>query len=324
MVAPHELTLHFGEVSPLDRPMLVIGCWIFWTDTSINVSMSQGKAVVPGPTTVETWHPEAGWRAVDQPFGLPNGKDKWALLDLADDLYAPDARVRLRTSSQIHWDQAFLTNAVASAPHRITRIPPKSADLHYGGFSRLYRPAEDGPHLYDYSHKVTLPVWQDMVGMVTRYGDVTELLTASDDRFAVFTAGDEVTIRFDAGELPELESGWERDFLFYSDGWEKDADRNTVTGDTVGPLPFHAMSAYPYPATEAYPDGAVHRAYLTQYQTRRIGPEAYRQFVKAYRGGEVEPLPWALEPGVKQKQDQMQPQMNPGLLPAGTGTDGHR
>ena len=299
VVDRHALTLHFGDVRHLTRPLLILGCWIFWTDTSINVSMSQGTAVVPGPSVLEVWHPESGWRAVDVPFGLPNGKDKWAVFDLSEHLFAPDARVRLQTESQIYWDQAFLADAAPSSPHRITRLAPRAADLHYGGFNRLYRPTEDGPHLYDYSHKVYLPVWMDMTGMATRYGEVTELLTDSDDRFAIFTGGDEVTIRFDASLLPPLEPGWTRDFLFYSDGWEKDSDRNTVTGDRVEPLPFHAMSAYPYPSSEAYPDDEMHREYLERYNTRRLGPEAFRRFVKDYRGGELPPLPWELEVGVR-------------------------
>jgi hypothetical protein len=299
IVEPHTLTLHFGDVRHLSHPLLVVGCWIFWTDTSINVSLSQGKAVTPRPTSVEVWDPESGWTPLQGPFGLPNGKDKWAVLDLSDALYLPDARLRLRTGSQIYWDQAFLVDAVPALPHRATRLSPASADLHYGGFSRLYRPTADGPHLYDYDDKVFHPVWMDMRGLATRYGDVTELLTATDDRFVIFTGGDEVTIRFNASGLPPIRPGWERSFLFYSDGWEKDSDRNTVTGDTVEPLPFHGMSAYPYPATESYPQDAVHQAYLQEYQTRRIGPEAWRAYVKEYAGGDVPPLPWEMEPGTR-------------------------
>ena len=292
IVAPHALTLYFGEVRGLDHPLLAIGCWIFWTDTSINVSMSQGRAVTPSLPVVEVWHPVSGWQTLDAPFGLPTGKDKWVMLDLGDALYAPDARVRIRTNYQIYWDQAFLTDAAPEAPHRITRLGPRSADLHYGGFSRMYRPSEDGPHLFDYTQRVSLPLWPDMEGMATRYGDVTELLTAADDRYVIMTAGDEVTVRFDAGALPRLRPGWERDFLFLSDGWDKDADKNTVTGDRVGPLPFHAMSAYPYPASETYPDGEAHRVYRARYNTRRIGPEGFRAFVKTYGGAPVPALPW--------------------------------
>ena len=53
-----------------------------------------------------------------------------------------------------------------------------------------------------------------------------------------------------------LKPGWVRDFILYSDGWDKDGDINTLTSQTVEPLPFHGMSAYPYPDTEHYPDDA--------------------------------------------------------------------
>ena len=52
------------------------------------------------------------------------------------------------------------------------------------------------------------------------------------------------------------------------DGWAKDADANTAFSQTVLPLPFHAMSRYPYPAREHYPDDAAHREYLREYLTR--------------------------------------------------------
>jgi hypothetical protein len=39
---------------------------------------------------------------------------------------------------------------------------------------------------------------------------------------------------------------------------------------TVGPLPFHAMTRYPYGSDESYPSDAVHRRYLETYDTRRV------------------------------------------------------
>jgi hypothetical protein len=37
------------------------------------------------------------------------------------------------------------------------------------------------------------------------------------------------------------------------------------------PLPFHAMSAYPYAPPEHYPDSPAHRRYRDEYNTRIIG-----------------------------------------------------
>jgi tetratricopeptide (TPR) repeat protein len=300
IVRPHELTLEFGALEGFDRPLLVLGCWIFWTDTSINVAASQAKMPLAQPPQLEAWNPDhQTWQAVDLPFWLPNGKNKWCVLDVSQVVSPRDARLRLRTSNQIYWDQVFLADAAPMVEHRVTRLTPKHADLHFGGFHRLYRPAPDGPHLYDYAKTTELPLWKTMKGMATRYGNVTDLLTSSDDRLAIFTGGDEVTIRFAADSLPALPSGWVRDFLFYSDGWEKDSDRNTLTGDTVGPLPFHGMSAYPYPVGESYPNDPSHVEYQKNYNTRLIGPDAFRRFVRDFQGTEMGPVPWANEPSVR-------------------------
>jgi hypothetical protein len=194
---------------------------------------------------------------------------------------------------------AFLAEAVAEPDTRVTRLQPTSADLHYGGFAEMVRPTPDAPHLYDYQKKVTLPVWKDMTGFATRYGDVVDLLSKTDDLMVVFTAGDEVTCKFDAGSLPELADGMTRSFFFLSDGWDKDADRNTVTGDTVLPLPFHGMSAYPYPDNESFPDTEAHRRLITESLTRKVGPEAYRDYVRSKRFSErPEGLPWENTKGV--------------------------
>jgi hypothetical protein len=55
----------------------------------------------------------------------------------------------------------------------------------------------------------------------------------------------------------------------YTDGFYKD-DLVDVT-HTVDPMPFHAMSIFPYPATESYPTDADHQAYLSEWNTRVVG-----------------------------------------------------
>jgi len=77
-----------------------------------------------------------------------------------------------------------------------------------------------------------------------------------------------VALLFDASALPAVPAGWKRDFLLLFDGWAKDADANTAYSQTVLPLPFHAMSRYPYPAAEHFPDDPMHAQYLKDYLTR--------------------------------------------------------
>jgi hypothetical protein len=84
----------------------------------------------------------------------------------------------------------------------------------------------------------------------------------------IMGAGDELQLEFSAAGLPAVPAGWRRDFLLLVDGWAKDADANTAYSQSVEPLPFHSMSAYPYPENEHYPMDAEHREYLKQYNTR--------------------------------------------------------
>ena len=141
----------------------------------------------PAFPLIDVWQ-DNDWVTLEQPFGLPKGKDKWMVLDLEDKIDPAYARVRIRSNYQIYYDTAFMAEAVAEPRTRVTRLAATSANLHYGGFSEMVRPAPDGPHLYDYQKKVSFPVWKDMKGLVTRYGDVTYLLRESDDLMVVFTA----------------------------------------------------------------------------------------------------------------------------------------
>ena len=116
----------------------------------------------------------------------------------------------------------------------------------------------------------TAKQWRDLAGNYTRYGEVTPLLEEIDDMYVILNAGDEMTVEFDAKGLPPLEEGWQRDFILYSDGWDKDGDINTLSSQTATPLPFHGMSTYPYPPSEKYPETPKHLRYQLEYNTRRV------------------------------------------------------
>jgi hypothetical protein len=45
----------------------------------------------------------------------------------------------------------------------------------------------------------------------------------------------------------------------------KDADLNTATGERTTPLPFHAMSKYPYGPEERFPHLDFVREWMTRY-----------------------------------------------------------
>src|SRR3989442_10672390 len=89
--------------------------------------------------------------------------------------------------------------------------------------------------------------------------------------YVILGRGDEIALQFATAAAPPLPRGWTRDFMIYTDAWMKDADLNTAAGGTVEPLPFHAMSRYPYGAEQPFPTDAPHRRFLQTHNPRAGG-----------------------------------------------------
>lgn len=284
-VEPHYLELDLGlklDQGELERPRaltLFLTGWIFPTSTSMNVGISQNASLEPRrPPSL--WVPDANgeWQEVRAYIGFPGGKTKTIAIDLTDAFLTNDYRVRIATNMEIYWDEAFFTLDETPAETKTVPLRLTRADLHYRGFSLRTPDPGYGPEHYDYEQTTTEPKWPAMAGRFTRYGAVEELLTAAEDRMVTLGAGDELTLEFAApGDEPP--PGWTRDYLLYNVGWDKDADLNTVYGQTVEPMPFGAMSEYPYAFDENLPDDAAYQEYLRVYQTRTQDPARFWQRV---------------------------------------------
>ena len=95
----------------------------------------------------------------------------------------------------------------------------------------------------------------------------------------VMGPGDELTVEFNApAEAPP--TGWKRDFVLYNVGWDKDADLNTVYGQSSEPYPFKAMTKYPIAPDEASPSSPEYEQYLQEYQTREYFRFRFRDVVR--------------------------------------------
>ena len=273
VVEPHFIVLDLGDVPDDLGLTLFLNGWIFPTDTSINLSLSQNPSINPHFPYLQVRDKDGKWQTVIDPIGIPAGKNKTICIDLTGKFLSEDRGVKIATNMQIYWDAAFFSIGGEEVPTRITTLSPSHTDLHYRGFSKMYRPTPHAPHLFDYNEVTSAKQWRDLAGHYTRYGEVTSLLEEIDDMYVILNAGDEMTVEFDAAGLPPLEEGWKRDFILYSDGWDKDGDINTLSSQTVGPLPFHDMSAYPYPDAEKYPETPKHLRYQLEYNTRRVTHE---------------------------------------------------
>ncbi len=272
----HDLILDLGDLKTTERVTLFLNGWIFPTDASINAALSQTnnlKVIAPYLQVIDR---NGHWQTVIENLSFPMGKNKIVIADLTGKFLTEDYRVRIRTNMEIYWNHVFFSTEQDSTPLRQTTLAPISAHLHYRGFSRMYRKSQYGPHWFDYSEVTTAPKWRDLIGDYTRYGDITSLLLASDDKYAICNSGDEITLSFDSQQPTKLAPGWSRDFLLYTDGWLKDGDLNTAHGKTVEPLPFHGMSQYPYGAEESYPRDQDHQEYLKAFNTRKVTSSAIK------------------------------------------------
>ncbi len=260
---PHWVDLDFGTLPPraaTGTPIyLVLTGWILPTDTSLNIQIDQNPEL-PSIEFPSVWVPDSaesgGWRKAIPFMGFPGGKTKTIVVDVTDILNSDDPRLRVRTSAQLYWDAAQLV--VQSETPKVTThlLELDSAEVHYHGFSKRVESGTNSPESYDYAMTNTAPKWPPLKGRFTSLGDCRPLLSQWDDSMVVMGSGDEIRLQFVA-PTAEIPQGWKRDFVLHCVGWDKDADLNTLTGQSSEPLPFKGMTAYP--PTHAQADEATHR-----------------------------------------------------------------
>lgn len=249
LTEPHVLELEFDvEPSDVERAALVLSGWIRPTDTSLNIAIDQHPEL--GPLQFPSvWVPDGkgDWKCALPYMGFPGGKQKTIVVDLAGLLPPDDPRLQIRTNAEIYWDHAALCVNPTTQPTQVQPLRLVDAQLAYHGYSPELPRQPDESHQYDYHAATQDARWLPLDGHLTRYGPVTELVRQADDRMVVMGAGDEIQLRFSLPDQPPPD-GWKRDFVLHSVGWDKDADLNTLTGQSYQPLPFLEMPQYPPPA----------------------------------------------------------------------------
>lgn len=271
-----DLIMDFGDMPTDGKRAIFLNGWLYPTDASINISISQAEVTKLISPYMQVINQKGEWETVIENLGFPMGKNKTMVVEITGKFLSKDRKVRIRTNMEIYWDHIFISKIDENVPIISSKMKPISADLHYRGFSEMYRKGgRYGPHWFDYNKVSKSQKWRDLIGNYTRYGDVNPLLQKSDNKYIIANSGDEITIEFNEENLPELKNNWKRDFLIYSEGWIKDGDLNTAHGKTVGPLPFHQMSRYPYGNNEVIPANLDYQKYIKNYNTRKITTEEY-------------------------------------------------
>jgi tetratricopeptide (TPR) repeat protein len=262
----HALTLDLGPSR--GRTLLLLTGWTDYAFSSDNLAASHGGLALK-PPSLQVEDDAGAWKTAIPNIGIPVGRPQTVAVALDGLWRGKSRRVRIVTSMRIYWDQALVADDSA-AEVETQALDPVVADLRERGFSAETTPDGREPLGYDYSRVHRASPWKVVPGRYTREGDVRELVREGDDLFVISRPGDEIALSFEANALPALEKGRRRTFLLYSDGYSKEMDINSATPDTLGPLPFRAMSKYPYDPPEAYPLTAEKRALMDRYNTRVV------------------------------------------------------
>ena len=255
--------------SKVDRAVLLLTGWTDYAWSSDNVAASQARKAMK-PPALQVKDKKGSWRTVIEDIGIPVGRTQTVTVDLTGKFLSDSREIRIVTNMRIYWDQILVDTSDGSLPTQVTRLDPVRADLHWRGFSAEVTPDSREPFGYDYQRVSFTSPWKVMTGHYTREGDVRQLLSKSDDMFAICRPGDEISLSFDATALPALPAGWTRTFLLYADGFSKEMDINSASPDQLMPLPFHGMSRYPYKWPEHYPLTEKRQRYIEKYNTRVV------------------------------------------------------
>jgi hypothetical protein len=238
----------------------------YFTATSVYAAhQAKVEAIAP---YVEALDGNGRWVRVLDDMGFPAGGPRTMTPDLTGKLPIGTRRIRISTNLQVYWDSILIDRSTQDGKLRLTPVPLETANLAFYGHPRQIEGEPRGNVKYVYEEVSPTGPFARQAGDYTRYGDVLPLLTSVDDRFVVFGTGDEIVLEFNPAKLPAVPPGWTRDYFFLVNGYEKDMDFYAADGFTVEPLPFKAMSGYPY--RESYPLDREHLDYLLEYNTRHV------------------------------------------------------
>ncbi len=247
----NNITLDLGNLSGAKEINLVVEGKITWPTTKAGGNNFLKYASQPGvmpspPPYMEVKAQNGSWIRVpnDRQFPLPDVTDNTFVVNLTGLFKTNDYEIRINTYQNIQFDYI----GVDTTPQQnviVQTVQPSSADLQQAFTSD-----------------------SNSSGAFTKYGDVTTLLQNADDKFVIGREGDFVTLKFPADQKP-VPNGWVRDYFLVANCVFKGNGLPYVPL-TVNPLPFQAMTSFPYPSKESYPYDAEHQAYLRNYNTRTI------------------------------------------------------
>jgi tetratricopeptide (TPR) repeat protein len=280
---PHTLTLDLGDPYKGGPLWLLMHGEIEYFTANSMYAAAQSK-LEPIAPYIEALGSDGTWKRVMDDMGFPAGGPRTMTADLTGKLPRGTKKIRITTNLQVYWDSILISRTEQSPSYSVTPVPLFHADLQFHGYPYKIEGVPPGNVHYVYEKTSATGPYTRPQGTYTRYGEVLPLLTATDDKLAVFGSGDEVRLDFDPSNLPALPQGWVRDYFFAANGYEKDMDFYAAEGNYVAPLPFLSMGEYPYTPKKSFPLDDAHLNYLLEYNTRHMSGNEQRGYWFDYRG----------------------------------------
>jgi hypothetical protein len=262
----HSIVVDFGDLSSASIIKLIVDARSRFPYTPAGKQWQVTHNPTGVSTKIEVIDATGAWVEVPKAIAQlqkPKEFPRPMAVDITHAFLTSDYRVRLSWFYKTQLDAVWV-DTTPNLPFTVVEAPLLSAGLGYHGWSE--QTAGDSP-IYFYAQPRQDPGWPLAPGNYTRYGDVAALLGLTDDKFVIFGTGDELQFSFAA--LPPPASGTHRHYIFQSSGYYKENIANPEVPYAVDPLPFLAMSNFPYdPTVEQYPTDADHQDYLATWNTR--------------------------------------------------------
>ncbi len=250
-----NLTLNLGNLTGAPQINMVVAAKITWPTTSAGgenfLSYASEPGVIPSPPPyMQVLAPNGTWVNVpeDREFPIPHVTDNEFDVNLTGLFLTNNYELRINYYQDIQFNYI----GISTTPQQniiVHTIEPSSATLEQAYVAN-----------------------SNSSGAFTKYGDVTALLQSADNQFVIGREGDMVSIQFPSN-LPPVPQGWVRTYFIVASCWFKGEGLPYVPF-TVDPLPFQAMTSFPYPSNETYPYTPANIAYLQTYDTRIINPSS--------------------------------------------------
>ena len=254
-----ELRLKFEEPLQSENAVLVVYGWVEFPYSQTVFAASQSGRTYD-PPTLEVKLPDGSWQTLSSQFGYPAGMPKQMTLPLPN-LPENVREIRLTTNMEIYWDRVRIVYEDPDINPKHHRNEPSHGYVLRNGFAERSTGSQRVPY-YDYD--VRSPYWdaKHATGMYSQTGEITELITQSDNSLAIVGSGEEIHLKF-PDYLPQSLPDHTRYYVLEFRGWAKDLDMYTEYGDTVEPLPSTGLLSREDRSKRA----RLHREYNTRFRT---------------------------------------------------------